>query len=235
MIERNHLLFSSVVLQSLFCNTSMNELILKSKTANICEYSNEELLNVLKDQLHNYNFYELKSYIHVFMQRYNSNTNPVNIFSIIFDFSNEIITYCDENYRFKYEYTDIWRGFTKNMDEETAVISAIFQDDIRKRNFNRTFWDWSFCIEHDNHELISILKRDNGVSENHFHLRGSSAYFYISWVLLMNNVSDPNYENNFLKIEENRLKATKDSIRQTPLSLVCLKASQYGCFYIPPW
>lgn len=230
MIEHNHLLFSSVVLQSLFCNTSMNELVQKSKTANICEYSDEELLNVLKDQLHNYNFYELKSYIHVFMQRYNSNTNPVNIFSIIFDFSNEIITYCDENYRFKYEYTDIWRGFTKNMDEETAVISAIFQDDIRKRNFNRTFWDWPFCIEHDNHELISILKRDNGVSENHFHLRGSSAYFYISWVLLMNNVSDPNYENNFLKIEENRLKATKDSIRQTPLSLICLKASAIRLF-----
>ena len=87
------------------------------------------------------------------MQRYNSNTNPVNIFNIIFDFSNEIITYCDENYRFKYEYTDIWRDFTKNMDEEAAVISAIFLDDMRKCNFNRMSWDWSFCIEHDNHEF----------------------------------------------------------------------------------
>lgn len=225
MIEHNHLLFSSVVLQSLFRNTSMNELIRKRKNANICEYSDKELQSILKDQLHNYNHYELQSYIHVFMQRYSPNTDPVNIFDIIFDFSNEIITYCDENYRFKYEYTDIWRDFTKNMDEETAVISAIFLDDMRKSNFNRMSWDWPFCIEHDNHELISILKRDSGVSENHFHLRGSSAYYYISWVLLMNNVSDPNYEKSFLKIEENRLKATKDSIRQTPLSLVCLKAS----------
>lgn len=225
MIEHNHLLLASIVLQALFRNTSMNELIRKRKNANICEYLDKELQSILKDQLQNYNHYELQSYIHSFMQRYNSNTNPVNIFNIIFDFSNEIITYCDENYRFKYEYTDIWRDFTKNMDEETAVISAIFLDDMRKCNFNRMSWDWSFCIEHDNHELISILKRDNGVSENHFHLRGSSAYYYISWVLLMNNVSDPNYEKSFLKIEENRLKSTKDSIRQIPLSLVCLKAS----------
>lgn len=230
MIEHNFLLFSSVVLQSMFCNTSIDELIQKRKDADICEYSDKELLNILKNQLHNYNYYELKSYIHVFMQKYNSDTKPINIFSIILGFSNEMISYCDENYRFKYEFTDIWRDFTKNMDEETVVISAIFQDDMRKRNFNRTSWDWSFCIEHDNHELISILKRGSGVSENHFHLRGSSAYYYISWILLMNSISDLNYGKSFLKIEENRLKATKDAIRQTPLGLVCLKASAIRLF-----
>lgn len=229
-MEHNHILFASIILKSLFYNTSFNELVQKIKTTNICEYSDEDLLNILKGQSVNYNFHELKSYVRVFMQQYEPSVKSVNIFNIIFDFSDKIISYCDENYRFKYECTDIWRDFTKSMDEEIAVISAIFQDDMRKRNYNRTSWNWPFCIEHDNHELISILRRDNGVSENHFHLRGSSAYFYISWVLLMNNVFNSNYEKSFLQIERNRLKVTKDSIQQTPLSLTCLKASAIRLF-----
>lgn len=214
----------------MFYNTSINELIQKRKTANICEYSEEDLLNILKKQLVDYNYFELKSYIRFFMQQYDPEIKTVDIFDIVFNFSDKIITYCDENYRFKYEFTDIWRDFTKSMDEEIAVISAIFQDDMRKRNYNRMSWDWPFCIEHDNHELISILKRDKGVSENHFHLRGSSAYYYISWVLLMNNVFNKSYEKGFSQIEKNRLKATKDSIRQTPLSLICLKAAAIRLF-----
>lgn len=230
MEEHNNILFSSIILRALFYHTSINELIKKMSVASICEYSDDELLIILKNQLVDYNYQELKSYIHFFMQQYNSSQKVIDIFDIILDFSNKIITYCDENYRFKYEFTDIWRDFTKNMDEEIAVIAAILQDDMRKRNYGRESWDWPFCIEHDNHELISILRRDNGVSENHFHLRGSSAYYYISWVLLMNNVFNINYEKCFSRIEKNRLKATKDSIQQTPLNLTCLKAAAIRLF-----
>ena len=220
--SHNDISFLSIVLKSLFYNTDLNELIQKNKMTNVCEYSYIELLNILKEQLVNYNFRELECLIHSFIRCYNSNEKRINFFNIIFAFSDKMISYRDENYRFKYEYTDIWRNYTKNVDEEITVISAIFQDDMRKRNYCRTSWDWPYCIEHDNYELISLLKRDNGVSENHFHLRGSSSYFYISWILLMNNIFEPKYEENFLQIENNRLNKTKNS---DPISLICMKAA----------
>lgn len=224
-MERHNIMVSSTILKALFYNTTLDELIKKSKATNVCEYSDTDLSHILKEQLTNYNFQELECYIHTFIHQYDAKANEVNFFDILFDFSDKMISYRDENYRFKYEYTDIWRDYTKNVDEETAVISAIFQDDLRKGNYDRTKWDWPYCIEHDNHEIVSILKHDVGVSENHFHLRGASPYFYISWILLMNNVLEPNNEKVFSKIEKDRLRETNDSIRQPHLNLNCQKAA----------
>lgn len=224
-MERNNIIFSSIALSTFFYNTSLSELIKKSKTTNISEYSDSELLSLLEDQLINYNFQELTSYIHSFIRKYDPKSEKIDFFDILFEFSDKMISYHDENYRFKYEYTDIWRKYTKSVDEETAVISAIVQDDMRKCNFNRTAWDWPYCIEHDNHELLSILKHDIGVSENHFHLRGASPYYYISWILLMNNVLDQNNDKRFSVIENHRLMKNKDSIQNNSLNLACQKAA----------
>ncbi len=225
MMKRDNMLFSSIVLKSIFYNTALNNLIEKNKTSNICEFNADELYDILKPQLINYNHQELNSFIKYFLQQYKVDGYTVDIFDILFYFADIMISFCDGNYKFKYEYTDIWRDYTKLVDEEVVVISAILQDDMRKQNYRRTTWDWPYCIEHNNHELTSILSHDNGVSENHFHLRGSSAYFYISWILLMNNVFRKECENKLLEIDSHRLKHTNDSIRQTSLVIACLKAA----------
>jgi hypothetical protein len=43
---------------------------------------------------------------------------------------------------------------------------------------------WPFCLRQDNPRLNAILSK--GVSENHLHLNGSAASFYLNWVALHN-------------------------------------------------
>ena len=39
----------------------------------------------------------------------------------------------------------------------------------------------------DNVELNNMLSR--GLADNHFHLKGSAPYFYMSWINMMNQVN----------------------------------------------
>ena len=141
-----------------------------------------------------------------------------------------MIVRSDNRYRFKYIYTDIWRTVVKEIGEEIFVTSAIVQDDIRRGNSMRIQMDWSYCIEHDNHELNRMLQRDIGISDNHFHLRGSSSYFDISWVYLMNNISSAWYEKWIEQIQSDVLNNFLCKGSEYPLKLIWRKAAAIRLF-----
>ncbi len=233
MLRHNNL-FSARFFHAVFHNTTIKESWKKIQTWDVSRFSRSELTKMLIDVFPEYHFQELQNQITTLLNRLYDNgerkEEMLDFFDVLFEFSKEMIVRSDNRYRFKYIYTDIWRTVVKEIGEEIFVISAIVQDDIRRNNTNRIQMDWTYCIEHDNHELKRMLQRDNGVSDNHFHLRGSSPYFDISWVYLMNHIAYPQYEKQIEEIEADILNNYPSKGSEYSLKLVWRKAAAIRLF-----
>ena len=226
-MERHNNVFSARFFHALFYNTIIKEEWYKVQNYSFCQFSEDELIKLLIDSFPEYNYQELKHHIHYFSNHFSGEN--LNFYDVLFNFSKHMTTRYENQYCFRYKYADIWRSLTKEIGEELFVTAAITQMDWC-RGIHRKEFDWSPCIEHDNYELKMLLKRDNGVSENHFHLRGSSSYFEMSWVFLMNDISSRNNEAKIKKIEDEMLKIFPSNAGDFPLVLVWRKAAVVRLF-----
>ena len=226
IMEHHNNLFAARFFQAVYTDTIVRESIHKLKSYRLGVYFEDELKKMLYKWFEEYNEYEMKGHIKNFCNTFSSDQScQIDFFDVMFALSDQMIIRYENQYCFKYKYTDIWKIITSKIGEEPFVISAIVQDDLRRRIAQREKFDWPYCLEHDNNELKSLLRRGVGVSENHFHLRGSSPYFDISWVYLMNNITNSDYDNRIRKIEKNSLNYNSNKNSEYPLCLVWRKAA----------
>lgn len=87
--------------------------------------------------------------------------------------------------RCKFEHLLKWREVSQNVGDDMLVCSFLAYMDIQN-NRTRTDFAWSPVLRHTNHILNNIC--DKGLSELHFHLKGSSLNFDIQWLSLMNDI-----------------------------------------------
>lgn len=215
-------------LRTVYRNTSVKDEWTKLHSSSLGRYTKKQLTSMLLDEFHEYHFQELNGHIDNFCSRFSSDT--LDFFDVLLDFSRNMITRYDDRFCFKYQFTDIWRMITKEIGEEIFVTAAVLQNDYQRRFLNRQKMDWSYCIEHDNHELHQMLRRDVGVSENHFHLRGSSPYFDISWIYLMNDLSNSRYESMLDEMEQEVLNQFPGKKSEYPLKVIWRKAAAIRLF-----
>ena len=202
-----HLRFDAQVLKLLFSSISSKYILQKNTpiSPNHFGIPIKDMLDTLHTRLSQYNSQELKQSLEKLCSEMKEK-NDIPIFSLIFRFADSIIGRYNEKFHFSYRYCDIWRNVTLEMDEEYLVVAKAVIEDCNRQITNRSSFSWSYCIEHDNYRLSRMLCRDQGVSDNHFHLRGSSPYYYISWIMLMNDFQNNDFEDYIHTIEENRLK-----------------------------
>ena len=124
-----------------------------------------------------------------------------NIFSVIFEFAREILTEQENDILCKYKDFLQWREVTSQIAEEIFVMAFVAEKDIKNGKY-RKFLSYKPMITHNNLQLKTILSE--GMSENHFHLKGSSPYFQLSWVQLMNRVDDVEMIKNIYQLEKRR-------------------------------
>ena len=223
-MERHELELSSVFFRAVFYNNTVKHYLQKSNKP--YQFTKDELYKLLVDEIPDKNHQQLVGHLKNFIQLFgDKKLNILDFFDVLFEYSSEMITRVDRSYCFRYKYTDIWRNMTREIDEEIFVIPYILRDDLKRRIEKRNVMDWLFCIEHDNQEIKRMLRRDDGVSENHFHLRGSSAYYYVAWVYLMNNVISCDFEKKLEMIEENHLQRFSNQENEYPLKFLWRKAA----------
>lgn len=148
---------------------------------------------------------EINCQISSLLQEIKTETNTIPIRKIIDFFSDYMINRFHDDYRFSFEYCDVWRETIVLVDEETFVISKIIQENQRRGISHISNYTWPNCIEHDNLTISSILNSGEGVSDNHFHLRASSPYYQFSWIKMMNSLIDDTINRNLKLIDEKRL------------------------------
>ncbi len=203
-----HLHFDAQVLKTLFSFIS-SQYVLKRNTSIDPEcfgIPSKELVDTLHTKLNQYHSPELKRGLDELCKELHQ-TDSLPVFPLIFRFADSMIERYNEKFHFSYRHCDVWRDVTMEMDEEYLVVAKAVMEDCKRQITSRSTFSWSYCIEHDNYRLSRMLCRDQGVSDNHFHLRGSSPYYYVSWVMLMNDFRNVVSEDYIRAIEKKRLKA----------------------------
>lgn len=89
-----------------------------------------------------------------------------------------------------------WRKLTHKLGQDLFTTVFFAAEDVRLNRIHEHF-AWPANIQTDNSRLTQIMSQ--GISENHFHLGGSTRLFTLSWVALMNH---PSQIANFLKISK---------------------------------
>lgn len=230
ILEDNIMLpFIGEVLKAMFCDVDPAELINNmNNRINICDIRNKKYLcRLLEDTIYSSSYcyfrQELEGYIDYFLNGFSVNNST--IYNVLEVFAQKMIIRCNNSFCFRYEYADIWRSFSRYVDEEIVLVSAVYNYYKNSCQKNNQYLDFPYCINCDNAEIKNMLKRFPGTSENHFHLRGSSPYFYIAWINLMNHIYQPDFDYNLNSISENTLMNHGQRDKKDSLLLLCKKAS----------
>lgn len=230
---RNELIIATNLLKVFFSNFTLSQLLDFRKKSLIEKDKNyriltSEFIPFLQIIQPKNSKVEIKCQIEDLAIYLGKESEYISIIKLLFYFSDLIIKRYNNHYKFSYEYCDIWRDASSAVDEDFFVISKILQENKRRMIFKDIDFSWPYCIEHDNVYISNILNSGNGVSDNHFHLRGSSPYYQMSWIRMMSNVIDERNELYLSFIDNKRLYfksfySTK-SIDE-PLSVLHIKAA----------
>lgn len=146
------------------------------------------------------------------------------IFNILLEFTKEVLKEVNGEPHCKYEKLLKWRGLSYQLGEDILTTSYFAHQDLIS-NRKRDFFAWKPVVSTDNHALKELFKK--GVAENHFHLKGSSPHFQLSWVSLMNVPFDREEEFKKLNKELRRSPTSSHEFgsRSSSLELLIKKAS----------
>ena len=133
-------------------------------------------------------FYD--SFIGHWMQRGNDGLNyhqDRSIFNAVLNFSLKILK-LGKNGKIVCRFHSVlrWHDVTCCLGEDLFTTAFLASTDITKQQDRENFL-WEAVIDSDKGRLNAMLKRP--ISDNHFHLFGSSMIFEINWLGLMNNLA----------------------------------------------
>ncbi len=145
------------------------------------------------------------------------------VFNILLHFSNKVLKEKNGEPIVVFEHLLRWRDLSYQLGEDIFTTSYLAYQDLYS-NRDRSYFSWRMTIDNDNHLLRQVL--DRGLTELHFHLKGSANIFDLNWISLMNDVVDR--ETSFKKMKEAKSpKGVLSFVNGNPLSLYsrCLKAA----------
>ncbi len=162
------------------------------------DYSNTELHNLyscLRDEYERQtNWLEGKAYRQI--------SHKMNVFHVVRVFAMHVLIEYDGIPVCRYENLLRWRMTSHELDEDIFTTSFLAYNDLHHFRKREQFY-WRPVIGHNNAYLNRILGQ--GMAENHFHLKGSAPQFPLSWINLMNDVTNKEFFKKLKKYEKERL------------------------------
>ena len=154
-------------------------------------------------ELRNLYYYLSESFMEEFYGAESENTGEenLNVFELLRKYTEWVLTIQDNEIVCEYARLLHWRMVTKKLSEDLFTTSFMA---ARKREiaYEKVPLDWKVVITHNNWELHKILEQ--GMVENHAHLKGTAPVFHLTWIRLMN---DPELYDDYgrrEKIEQHR-------------------------------
>lgn len=134
-------------------------------------------------------------------------TNCIDLYELMFYYVSRVLTFQNDNVCCKYKDLLSWRMLTLELSEDMLVCAYLADYDVLNQ-IDRKVFDWPVVIGHNNTELNMIL--NEGMAENHFHLKGSAPMFHITWCRFMNGKINNNDKENLKSIERKSRKAVSE-------------------------
>lgn len=197
-------LFCGVTSQMILCNqvsydSIENSLFQRLGNRYVTRYSNDELKNMYQYLSSEFEWQNHRIRNAMLGEK---GRHHINVFDAIVSFDFEVLT--EENWEpvCKYQHLLRWREMITELDEDLFVTSFLAMNDQTK-NCKRHYFSWKPVIGHNQFALNKLVSR--GVAENHFHLKGSSQMFHLSWLSLMNQVDNVAFIPKLKKYNDHKL------------------------------
>lgn len=120
------------------------------------------------------------------LKEFLDNTDTKSFFELIAKFGKDNISLNGDIPLVRFEKIIEWRKISHLMGQ-AVIVSALLAKNSVERATDYEYWNWPTALKTDNRQLLHML--NDGISENHFHLNGSTQIFPISWISIMNNPS----------------------------------------------
>ena len=111
--------------------------------------------------------------------------NGLNVFNALLSVASKYLIIRDNLPVCRYDSILEWHKLVENVGEDLMVCAFLAQKSkLDGREWNN--FAWNPVIGHDNMQLNKVMER--GLSDNHYHLFGSSPTFKLIWIKLMNAI-----------------------------------------------
>lgn len=146
------------------------------------------------NSLKNYSLSQLACFYKSFQEHWMRNggdgliySQTYSVFNAVLNFSSKILK-LGKNDKIVCRFNSVlrWHDVTCFLGEDLFTTAYFASNDIIKQQDRENFL-WEAIIDSDKGRLNAMMKRP--ISDNHFHLFGSSLIFEINWLGLMNNLS----------------------------------------------
>lgn len=124
--------------------------------------------------------------------------NKLNVFDLLLMVLQDVLVVNNSKVEYCYEHIVPWRILSSSMGEELALCAKYSKWDHLHGNSERVDFAWHYVTGHNNKRLNVILRR--GISDHHCHLWASTPYFHVSWVNLVNKVTNNRYIENLKQL-----------------------------------
>ena len=118
-----------------------------------------------------------------FYDVYQNQNNKPSFFNLLIHFNKQVLEENNKNPFVKNENLLRWRELTHLLGEDLFTCSYFAYMDNRSSR-SRSFFAWRSVIFSNNNRLRHMLQQ--GLAENHFHLKGSGPVFELAWMATMN-------------------------------------------------
>ena len=119
------------------------------------------------------------------------------LFHILLHFGNSVLSEREEQPICKYNHLFRWRTLAYQLGEDLFTTSFLAFRDLQARE-KRTIFRWPSIIKNDNPSINHVLEQ--GITDLHYHFRGSSLNYELNWMSLMNRIENRKIE--FDKLEQ---------------------------------
>lgn len=154
-----------------------------------------ELPNVSEDEAEHMVCYWCNS------QARGSAKNGLNVFDVLRHVAENYLQIKNNCPIVSYDKIIEWRELVEYVGED-LLVCAFLSAEAEKRGHEWKNFAWNPVIGHDNVQLNCIMQK--GISDNHFHLFGSSPYFRMVWLRLMTDFSDERYVTALQEMDKDR-------------------------------
>lgn len=132
-----------------------------------------------------------------FKDVYQNNKSQKSIFHLLTHFNKQVLSEIKKEPFINYEHLLRWRKLSFSLGEDLFTTSYLAYMDVRSSR-KRHYFAWRPVAFSNNERLKGVLEQ--GMAENHFHLKGSAPVFDLSWLFLMNKITG--HDNIFKKLKK---------------------------------
>lgn len=200
-------------LETIFQQVPYDEILLEEGFPNHKMIDGPLFKSLAQPYITNRNAEEIQAMYHYMMAGKKLLPNLEHL-SLIIDVSNQLLTFDGAKIQCKYLELLRWRKLSFSLGDDIFTTAFLAYHDYlhTPRSSSDSFYAWPPIISTDNSRLQAVLNQ--GLAENHNHLNGSTQIFPVSWVALMNHVTNRkqdfrNFEYRLHPKTDNRSKSKK--------------------------